>query len=214
MNLKKSFAVSVAIIALPALVVAGCIGPGKSKAARQEPAIAGVECAPLEQVAFHIHPILNLYKNGKPVTVPAGIGIVDSDGDMLTTTVPTSAGVSIKCLYWIHTHSIDNIIHIESPKQVDYTLGQFLAIWGKKTSATSVAGMSVGSNQGVRVTVDDKPYTGSVDDIVLKDGEKIVIQVGPPYFEPTPTPTPNPPTPAPTTATPTTTPAGTATPKP
>ncbi len=35
------------------------------------------------------------------------------------------------CFYWLHTHTEDGIIHIESPVQRTFTLGHFFAIWGR-----------------------------------------------------------------------------------
>ncbi len=45
------------------------------------------------------------------------------------------------CLYPLHVHDGEpNIIHIESPIQKTYTLGNFFDIWGQPLSATQVMG--------------------------------------------------------------------------
>jgi hypothetical protein len=65
-------------------------------------------------VSFHIHAHLTIYVNGKKEPVPAGIGI-PTDGT---------------CIYWLHTHTSDGIIHIEAPQQQsNEALDDFLAIW-------------------------------------------------------------------------------------
>ncbi len=167
MNNFRYLLKALALLALP-IVLAGCAG--QSESAKPAKPVLGVECLAAEQLVYHIHPRLALFKEGKAVTISANIGIVPG-----------------KCLYWIHTHTPDGIIHIESPKQQDYTLANFLAIWGKPATQTSIAGMSIGSGQSVRVTVDGAPFSGDINSIVLKDKRDIVIQVGPPF---TATPSP------------------------
>jgi hypothetical protein len=77
--------------------------------------IDGIECNAAEQLLFHIHAHLDIIINGQYFLVPAQIGIIPD-----------------KCFYWLHTHDIIGIIHIESPVNRDFTLGQFFDIWNKK----------------------------------------------------------------------------------
>ena len=51
----------------------------------------------------------------------------------------------------------DGVIHVESPSQRGYTLGQFFDIWGQPLSATQ-AGPVTGT---VTAFYRGKPYTGS-----------------------------------------------------
>ena len=74
--------------------------------------IDGIECNTNEYFAQHIHAHLDFYVNGNHLTVPERIGIVDN-----------------KCLYWMHTHDASGVMHIESPKSQEFTLGQFIDIW-------------------------------------------------------------------------------------
>jgi len=74
--------------------------------------IDGIECNTTEYLVFHIHAHLDIFVDGKPVVVPAQIGIEDAT-----------------CFYWLHTHSTDGIIHMESPAEKQFTLGQFFDIW-------------------------------------------------------------------------------------
>ena len=74
--------------------------------------VDGVSCDPVEATVFHIHAHLDLIVDYKFVTIPAGIGIKPSE-----------------CLYWLHTHTTDGIIHIESPEQRTFTLDQFIKVW-------------------------------------------------------------------------------------
>ncbi|SHO45664.1 conserved exported hypothetical protein [Nitrosotalea sinensis] len=73
--------------------------------------IDGIPCETQEYSTFHIHAHIDIFSNGQHVGIPAQIGLEKT------------------CLYWLHTHTSDGIIHIESPKQQDFTVGQFLDIW-------------------------------------------------------------------------------------
>lgn len=77
--------------------------------------VDGIECNAFEQLLFHIHAHLDIIINGQYFLVPAQIGIIPD-----------------KCFYWMHTHDVTGIIHIESPINRDFTLGQFFDIWNKK----------------------------------------------------------------------------------
>jgi hypothetical protein len=95
----------------------------------------------------------------------------------------TSAGTlyaATDCYYWLHTHAQDGIIHIESPSESSYTLGQFFAIWDQPLSSTEV-----GPEEGaLTVFVNGTPYRGDPADIVLVPHEDIEIDVGSPATQP------------------------------
>lgn len=79
-------------------------------------AIDGIPCETKEYGTFHIHSHLDIFVDTKHIDVPGGIGI---EGNT--------------CLYWLHTHASDGVIHIEAPQSKDFTLSQFLDVW-KSTS--------------------------------------------------------------------------------
>jgi hypothetical protein len=85
-----------------------------------------------------------------------------------------------KGFYWLHTHDATGIIHIESPDNRTYTLGNFFDIWGQPLTQDNVAGLS----GPLRAFVDGKVYMGSARDIVLKAHQEITLVVG----DPVPTP--------------------------
>jgi hypothetical protein len=74
--------------------------------------VDGIPCETTEFTTYHIHAHLDIFVNGQSLTVPQSIGIEDNT-----------------CLYWLHTHKTDGIIHIESPQPRDFSLGQFFDIW-------------------------------------------------------------------------------------
>jgi hypothetical protein len=131
------------------------VTPG-SLASTMKP-IDGISCDSGEHSDYHVHAHLAIFVRGKPVTIPAGVGI------------PTD------CYYWLHTHDDTGIIHIEAPRNSRPTLGQFYDIWGKKMPA-SLASM--------RVYVNLKRLRGDPRDIILRNHTDITLETGPPFRAP------------------------------
>jgi hypothetical protein len=130
--------------------------------------VDGVQCSTSEQTAYHIHAHLAIFSNGAAVRVPAGIGIPGPQQ------VQNGFVLGGKCLYWLHTHDATGIIHIESPVQRVYTLGNFFDIWGQTLSASQV-----GSARGtVTVYVDGKRFTGDPRSVKLDPHAVIQLDVG------------------------------------
>src|SRR5678815_4173842 len=74
-----------------------------SQAAQQQSAPAGetvngISCDAMEGMRIHIHQHLLLMDHGNEVPIPNNVG----------------RPAVRQCLYWIHTHTPDGIIHIES----------------------------------------------------------------------------------------------------
>ncbi len=108
-------------------------------------------------LSMHIHPMLSIFVDDQPVTVPANIGIE-----------PT-------CMRAIHTHDETGKIHIESPTAYDFYLGDFFANWGQPFSATQLMDKTVDDTHTLSVTVDGQPNT-EFDKLKLADGQQIVIR--------------------------------------
>jgi hypothetical protein len=120
--------------------------------------VDGIECLGSEQLKFHDHAHLAIFVNGAQRTVPAFIGIAP-DGS---------------CLYWLHSHTPDGIIHMESPISRGFTLGNYFDIWGQPLSATQV-GPAKGT---VTAFVDGKKVTGDPRDIRLGEHVNVQLDVG------------------------------------
>jgi hypothetical protein len=56
-------------------------------------------------------------------------------------------------------------------------------VWGQPLSQTVIDGERAGSGESVQVTVDQQPYAGPPETIVLKNHEDIVLQLGPPFIQ-------------------------------
>ncbi len=111
----------------PALAPASSTTPGTT--------VDGIQCAPIEQLAYHIHAHLQVYVDGQPRQLPPAIGLIGPVSQQ-TPTGPFYGAQ--KCYYWLHTHAGDGIIHIESPTPRVYTLGQFFDEWRQPLSSGQV----------------------------------------------------------------------------
>ena len=130
--------------------------------------IDGIQCNSMEGAVEHIHSHIAMFDRGRAVGVPAQIGI------------PSSAS----CLYWVHTHSADGFIHIESPVKRPFTLGQFFDIWGMELNASHAGSLRAPRGRKLSIWVNGKKYLGDPTKVVLRDHETIVIQSGPPFANP------------------------------
>jgi hypothetical protein len=139
--------------------------------------VNGIGCDTSEQLVFHIHAHLTIFVNGTPRQVPAGIGI---PGAVATQTQAGPFVQSGNCFYWLHTHAPDGIIHIESPVQRTYTLGDFFDEWGQPLSATR-AGTATGH---VTALYNGQVWTGNPRDIPLTAHAQIQLEVGTPLISP------------------------------
>jgi hypothetical protein len=140
--------------------------------------IDGVTCQPAEKVAFHIHSHLTLFVGTKAYQVPYGIGIGPPLQGVNTTAGPfVEAG---SCFMWLHTHAADGIIHVEAPKVMSFTLGQFFAVWGIPLSATQV-GPAKGK---VTAFYNGKVWTSSPAAIPLTSEAQIQLDIGSPVVAP------------------------------
>jgi hypothetical protein len=135
-------------------------------------AVDGIQCQSTEQVVYHIHAHVTVYVNGVARLIPEGVGIKPPRQEVSTSEGPYVLGGT--CFYWLHTHTNDGIIHIESPSQQTYTLGQFFDIWGQPLTTTQ-AGPATGA---LTVYVNGQRYTGDPRAITLTAHELIQLDVG------------------------------------
>ena len=143
----------VAIYNVPNLAPANTTRPGY--------AVDGITCqsSAKEVVKYHIHVEVSLFVNGQRMRLPAGVGIT---APMLVQ--HSSAGTFdnagiYDCLYWLHTHVDDGVIHVEAPQHGDFTLGQFFNIWGQPLGPRQVGperGQVVVFENGQRLTGDPR----------------------------------------------------------
>jgi hypothetical protein len=157
-------------------VPSGAALAGTSTAATGQ-AVDGISCQTAEQTVFHIHAHLTVFVNGSARQIPAAIGI---PGAQATQTAQGPFIETGTCFYWLHTHAPDGIIHIESPVQRTYTLGNFFDEWGQTLSSDQV-----GPARGHVVAIyNGQVYTGNPRDIPLTAHAQIQLQIGTPLVAP------------------------------
>ena len=139
--------------------------------------VDGISCNTSEQTLFHIHAHLTIFVNGAARQVPAAIGIPGAVAQQAQAGPFIGSGT---CFYWLHTHAADGIVHIESPVQRTYTLGQFFDEWGQPLGP-DVVGPAHGR---VTVLVNGKVFTGNPRDVPLTDHAQIQLVVGTPLVAP------------------------------
>jgi hypothetical protein len=160
----------VPIPSAPLLAPAASPAPGQS--------VDGIACGPTEQVVFHIHAHLTIFASGDARVVPFGIGIAPPLEVEQTQAGLYAAGG--RCFSFLHTHAADGIIHIESPIQHVYTLGDFFDVWEQPLTRNRV-----GSAAGpVTSFFNGRRYSGDPRAIPLLAHAQIQLDVGRPIVAP------------------------------
>lgn len=151
---------------------------------------ASIPCDQLEHTQVHYHAAVQIVYQGNVLPIPANIGI---SGDPAAPT----------CFYWLHVHPANpDVIHIESPANQVFTLGQFFAVWStwnkaqglpnEPLDATHVSTLTLTPDEKLVVYVDlqdgkgAQVYTGDPKSIVLKSHEVITLEITPPAVTPPP----------------------------
>ena len=123
--------------------------------------VQGVECDPVEGTVFHVHAHLDLIVDSQPVTIPAGIGIKPNE-----------------CLYWLHTHNTSGVIHIESPQQSTFTLGQFIQVWDNTPDISSKFEEITHGDKNIKVFVNGIEVKDNYENIKLSAHDEIALVSG------------------------------------
>jgi hypothetical protein len=134
--------------------------------------VDGISSSAEEQLAFHIHAHLQVYVDGQQRAIPAGVGIVPPLRVQATADGPfVDGGAGI---YWLHTHDASGVIHIESPVQRRFTLGELFDIWGQPLGP-----QQVGPARGpVTVLVNGAVVGGDPRGLVLNAHDAVQLDVG------------------------------------
>jgi hypothetical protein len=134
--------------------------------------VLGLPAGPSMAETLHHHDLLQIYVNGEPVTVPSQVGI-DAQAAYLTS---------------LHTHDTSGIIHVESPDQRSFTLGQFFSVWGIRLTPTCINTYCATGSATLKAFVNGASYTGDPRTIPLTQHEDIVLAYGTPAQLPNPVP--------------------------
>ena len=130
-------------------------------------------CLPSESLFQHVHPYLRIVINGQDVSIPGAIGIQNAVPEGSSVWGEVYGGGSASCFEPLHTHDASGIIHIESPTDTNYTLGDFFDIWNQTYAyalvngtehpivftSSDILGYTTNSTYKLVLLVDGKPST-------------------------------------------------------
>ena len=114
------------------------------------------------KMVLHLHQHLNVTADGTRLVIPKNIGIDESlykDHSL--------SRYGLQGLAPLHTHDDSGTIHVESNANRNYTLGEFLDIWG---------GLHLNGKM-VKVTVNGSEPISDYRNLILRDGEQIALDV-------------------------------------
>jgi len=122
---------------------------------------------------MHIHPQLSILIRGASETLPANIGI---ERDLWRDRSLDRYGVN--GLSPLNTRDSSGTIHVESNTVRDFTLSQFLAVWGQRMDYSQVVGNQVqpGESACIFVNSESMPFSS---DVVFVDQQKIILEIPP-----------------------------------
>jgi hypothetical protein len=149
-------------------VVLGSSAPQQAQVVPSGETVGGISCDAQEGQRNHIHQHLVIFDHGKQVDIPRNVG----------------QPAVRPCIYWLHTHTPDGIIHIEAPNDRSFTLRDFFLVWGQPLGKTLAASARAVKGESMKVWVDGKPFAGDPRTIALKAHTDIVIEIGPPFVAP------------------------------
>lgn len=160
---KKNIKSSKSVKALIAIGMVAAIAGGVywSQTSNNQPMVDGVRCDPTEFVDYHIHAHLDIFIDGQPYAIPAGVGIKPNE-----------------CLFWLHTHNTSGVIHIEAPANKDFTLGQLFSVWGQTFSNTQIFDKMTTDKETLHAYVNGKEINGDLRNIKINAHDEIAIVYG------------------------------------
>lgn len=125
---------------------------------------AGLPMLSSEGMVEHIHAHLDVLVDGKPVPVPANIGI----------------DTARRAISPLHTHDDSGVIHVESPVKRAFSLGEFFTEWGVSLSSDNIGGLRAVDGKSVRAYVNGQPRTGNPAAITFAQHDEIALVYGQP----------------------------------
>jgi hypothetical protein len=159
---------------------------GGSPASSSAPQSGAIPCDQLEHTQVHYHILLRIFNQGNAVAIPTDVGRTTS------------------CYYWLHMHTGEpGLIHVESPADRIFTLGDFFQVWGdwegkpEPLDRSRVSSFTLAADQKLLVYVDRDDGAGPVGfpgdpkSIVLRSHEIITLAIAPPTVNPAGSPFPN-----------------------
>jgi hypothetical protein len=134
---------------------------------------AAAEVVNMNTIRMHIHLQLSVLIRGASENIPANIGI---DQDLRRDHSLDRYGVY--GLSPLLTRDTSGTIHVESNTLRDFTLHEFLAIWGESTDYSQIAGNPIQPGESACIFVNEQSTSPS-GDVVFVDQQKIRLEIPP-----------------------------------
>jgi hypothetical protein len=113
-----------------------------------------------------------------PGTAVVGRAHLDVFADGRRVTVPARIGIRPSCAYWLRTEAAGGVIVIASPQRRSFALGDLFDIWGAPLTARRLLGFPIGPGRPLRAFVDGRRAGGDPRAIALRDGREIALVAG------------------------------------
>jgi hypothetical protein len=133
--------------------------------------VAAAEVVNVNTIRMHVHPQLSILIRGASETLPADIGI---DRDLWRDHSLDRFGVN--GMSPLLTRDGSGTIHVESNTIRDFTLYQFLAVWGKSIDYSQVVGNQVQAGESICIFVNGQSSALS-SDVVFVEQQKIILEI-------------------------------------
>jgi len=148
---------------------------------------AGLVPEKAEFLQYHVHAHLDVFVNGRPVLVPAGIGIDLANpavrSDKRLDGIVDGAGLTQECdqpcISPLHTHDLSGLLHTETKTPSPNQLGQFFTEWAVRLTNDCVGGYCKPAVP-IKIYVDGKVNVGDPTQIELSNLREIAIVIGTP----------------------------------
>jgi hypothetical protein len=146
---------------------------------------AGLVPEKAEFLQYHVHAHLDVFVNGRPVLVPAGIGIDLENpavrADKRPDGVVIGAGLTQQCdepcISPLHTHDPSGLLHTETKTPSPNRLGQFFTEWAVRLTNDCV-GVYCKPAVPITIYVDGEVETGDPAQIQLSNLREVAIVIG------------------------------------
>ena len=148
---------------------------------------AGLIPEKAEFLQYHVHAHLDVFVDGKPVLVPAGIGIDLDNPAVRSDKAPNGtvigAGLTQECdqpcISPLHTHDPSGLLHTETKTPSPNQLGQFFTQWAVRLTNDCIGGYCKPAVP-IKIYVDGNVNVGDPAQIELSNLREIAIVIGTP----------------------------------
>ena len=161
--------------------------PGWTRPADQAAQVhrAGLDLLAAENITLHYHAHLDIVLDGRAGPVPGGLGIsvTDAAGNISGSHTPGRPGIAA-----LHTHDTSGVLHVESPTNPQFTLGQLFTEWDLRLGPGQLGSHRDQPGTGVQVYVNGRSFTANPTRLVLQPHQEIAVVISTTAATPGPAP--------------------------